>query len=145
VVELLDVVEKVVGTSVVELLDDVDVDEVVGTAVEVDVLVDVEGLVDVELVVDVELDVVELVLLDVVVLPNVAAKPAISTIEFPAPWLHVETKSESGWTGSKTSPKGGAVKPSANRASVGVIAPPSGRPVAGSMTTRQIWASVKLA
>jgi hypothetical protein len=76
----------------------------------------------------------------------VAANPLISTIELPAPpWSHVETKSESGWIGSKTSPKGGAVKPSAKRASVGVIAPPSGSPVAGSMTTRQISASVKLA
>jgi hypothetical protein len=129
VVELVVDVEELVGTAVVELLDDDDVDEVVGAAVEVVVLVDVD----------------ELELLDVVVPPNVAAKPAISRIEFPAPSLQVETNSESGWIGSKTRPKGGAVKPSAKRASVGVIAPPSGRPVAGSMTTRHSSPSVKLA
>ena len=142
VVEVLEVVGDVVGTSVVEVLDVVDVEEVVGAAVELEVLLlEDDVLVDDELLVDV--DVVEV--LDVVVLPNVAANPVTSTIELPAPVLQVERNSESGWIGSKTSPNGGAVNPSAKRASVGVIAPPSGRPVTGSMTTRHSWASVKLA
>ena len=123
--------------DVLVLVLEEDVDELV-----LDELLEVEVLDDVELLVDV----VVVEVLDVVVPPNVAANPAISTIVFPPPALfHVETNSESGWIGSKTSPKGGAVKPSAKRASVGVIAPPSGRPVAGSMTTRHIVASVKLA
>jgi hypothetical protein len=159
-VAVVEVVEDVVGATVVELLDDGGVDEVVGALVEVEVLVDVDVVLDVDMVLDVDVlldvdmlvdgdvlvDVDVLEVLDVVVPPNVAANPVISTIEFPPPVSsHVETKSESGWSGSKTRPNGGAVNASAKRASVGVCAPPSGRPVAGSMTTRQISASVKLA
>jgi hypothetical protein len=145
---LVEVDVVVVGTSVVEL-----VDEVVGASVvvEVDEVVaasDVDELDDVELD---ELDddvevVVVLVLLEVVVLPNVPANPTISTMVFPPAVVlsHVLTKSESGWTGSNASPNGAAVKSLAKSSSVGVLAPPSGRPVPASMTTRQISLSTKL-
>jgi hypothetical protein len=147
-------VDDVVGVAVLDVLDEVEELDVVGSSVEVDddVLVDVDVdvlLVEVDVLL-VEVDVVDVVLvdedvLDVVVLPNVAPKPAISMIALPEPLSsQVVRNSESGWIGSNTSPKGGAVKPSAKSASVGVLAPPSGRPVVGSITTRHSSASTKL-
>src|SRR6185436_10707527 len=100
---LVDGVEVVDGVLEVELL----VEDVVGAA---DVLVDED---------------VEVVVVEVVVLPDTVPKPAISMIAFPPVLMssQVLTKSESGWIGSKTRPNGGVEKALAKSASVGVLTP----------------------
>jgi hypothetical protein len=150
-----DVVEVVVSVGAVDelVLDVVVVVVVVGMVVvgTAEVVEDVEVEVGVEVdegagavLVDDELDVV--VEVEEVVVGKNAPKPVISRMALPlaAASSQVVTNRESGWTGSKARPKGGVVKPSAKRLSVGVLAPPSGRPVAGSITTRQISRSTKL-
>ena len=138
-VAVVDVV--VSGGAVVGVDDDVVVS---GTAV-----VDVEDDVVEELLVDDEEDDVVVVVeveVDDVVPPKNEAKPAIWTMVSLAAVTssQVLTNSESGCSGSNTRPIGGLANPSANSACVGVLLPPSGRPVAGSMTTRQISLLAKL-
>jgi hypothetical protein len=136
-----ELVDEVVGTVSVVLVASVSVVEVVVSGADVDVDDEVE-----ELVLDDEVEVVDVVVVVLVVGPKVEAKPAIWTIVLLAVVVssHVLTNSESGSCGSKTRPMGGLAKPSAKSASSGVLEPPTGRPVAGSMTTRQISLSAKL-
>jgi hypothetical protein len=65
---------------------------------------------------------------------------------FPAVFTssQVVRKRLSGCIGSKAIPIGEVVKPEAKRSSVGVWAPPAGRPVASSMRTRHTSRSTKL-
>jgi hypothetical protein len=134
-VEVLELVELLVVDDVLVVVGfDVDVLVVVGTVLVVEGF-EVEVLELVELLV-VDDDVVLVVAAAIVVVVGaVLAKPAICRI-----WLlpsrvasYVETKSSFAVIGSNSSPIGGALKPVAKRSSTGVLAPPTGRPVASLM------------